>query len=60
MPIGKILLNNDEEDKIGMEDSGEYEDFPQVNFKLEKSKLFVYIFLNEGTHSVGSLLPSPL
>lgn len=30
MPLGKILLNNDEENKLGMEDSGEYEDFPQV------------------------------
>ena len=34
MPLGKILLNDDVEDnKLGMEDSGEYEDFPQVNFK---------------------------
>ena len=34
MPLGQILLNNDVEDnKLGMEDSGEYEDFPQVNFK---------------------------
>ena len=30
MPLGKILLNNEEENKLGMEDSGEYEDFPQV------------------------------
>ena len=46
MPLGQILLNNDEEDKLGMEDSGEYEDFPQVRLclKLEKMKNTLYFY----------------
>merc|ERR1719266_3001304 len=39
MPLGKILLNNEEENKLGMEDSGEYEDFPQEPIQLEASYL---------------------
>ena len=37
MPLGQILLNNDDEDKLGMEDSGEYEDFPQVMLQIRKN-----------------------
>ena len=48
MPIGKILLNNEEENKLGMEDSGEYEDFPQVRETelqlIENSNDFIFLF----------------
>ena len=60
MPLGQILLNTDEEDKLGMEDSGEYEDFPQVRLNLKNiQNISFFSFMKEPIQLEASyLLPS--
>ena len=45
MPIGNILLNrfDQESNEFGIEDSGEYEDFPQVNDRIINEMSFTFI-----------------
>ena len=60
MPIGNILLNrfDQESNEFGIEDSGEYEDFPQVNDKIINEMSLTLHLSEQGTSSSGSLLLS--